>query len=66
MNNVNWLIYIYVYIDVVIQLHLTLCDPMDCSAPGFPVLGKYSLSLPQVEVVAVLTSKGLGGLSGHK
>ena len=38
MNNVNWLIYIYVYIDIVIQLHLTLCDPINCSTPGFPVL----------------------------
>ena len=28
------------------QLCLTLCDPMDCSMPGFPVLGIYSNSCP--------------------
>ena len=28
------------------QLCLTLCDPMDCSMPGFPVLRVYSNSCP--------------------
>ena len=29
--------YIYIYICSVTQLCLALCDPMDCSMPGFPV-----------------------------
>ena len=31
------------------QLHLTLCDPMDCSTPGFPVL-RHLLELAQTHV----------------
>ena len=27
----------YIYISSVAQLCLTLCDPKDCSTPGFPV-----------------------------
>ena len=30
-------IYAYIYISSVVQLCLTLCNPMDCSMPGFPV-----------------------------
>ena len=33
----------------VAQLYLTLCDPMDCSKPGFPVL-HYSLKFAQTHV----------------
>ena len=29
--------------------HMTLCDPMDCSTPGFPVL-HYLLELAQTHV----------------
>ena len=46
-NSVSWIINIIVKIIVlyckycccsVAKLFLTLCDPMDCSTPGFPVL----------------------------
>ena len=33
----------------VAQSHPTLCDPMDCSMPGFPVL-HYLLELAQIGV----------------
>ena len=33
----------------VAQLCLTLCDPMDCSTPGFPVLHQL-LELAQIHV----------------
>ena len=29
---------IFVQFSSVAQMSLTLCDPMDCSTPGFPVL----------------------------
>ena len=35
----SWFIYIYIYICcTVAKSCLTLCDPMDCSIPGFPFL----------------------------
>ena len=33
----HWLVYLVVYVCSVTQLCLTLCDPMDCSLPGFSV-----------------------------
>ena len=29
---------LFIFLLFVAQLNLTLCDPMDCSTPGFPVL----------------------------
>ena len=39
----------------VIQLCTTLCDPMDCSRPGFPVL-HHLLELAQIHVHRVSDS----------
>ena len=32
---------------LVIQLCLTLCDPMDCSLPGFSVHGIFQARIPE-------------------
>ena len=40
----KWLLDVSTYCCSVAQLCLTLCDPMDCSTPGFPVL-HYLLEL---------------------
>ena len=42
----------------VAQSCLTLCDPMDCSTPGFPVL-YYLLEFSQVHVHWVITANHL-------
>ena len=45
----NFIICVYMYICIfflVAQSCLTLCDPMDCSTPGFPVL-HYFLEFAQ-------------------
>ena len=41
--------YIYIFCCSVIQSCLTLCNPMDCSTPGFPVL-HHLLELAQTHV----------------
>ena len=38
--------FLSISISSVAQSCLTLCNPMDCSTPGFPVLGAYSNSCP--------------------
>ena len=38
IKNTNDITNIYQSVSSVVQLCLTLCDPMDCSTPGFPVL----------------------------
>ena len=38
-----------VHFSLVAQLCLTLCDPMDCSMPGFPVLHYLLLKLMSIE-----------------
>ena len=38
--------------------HLTLCDPMDCSTPGFPVL-HHLLEFAQIHVQSVMLSNHL-------
>ena len=44
----------------VAQLCLTLCDPMDCSTPGFPVFLTVSWSLPKLmSVESVMPSSHL-------
>ena len=40
---------VVVVVVVVVQWCLTLCDPMDCSKPGFPVL-RYLLEITQIHV----------------
>ena len=48
----NWILwklywkFIFHVVVVVTQSHLTLCDPMNCSTPGFPVL-HHRLELAQ-------------------
>ena len=42
-------IYIYIYSRSVAQSCLSLCDPMDCSMPGFPIL-PYLLEFAQTHV----------------
>ena len=35
------------------KLHLTLCDPMDCSTPGFPVL-HYCQEFAQIHIHSII------------
>ena len=42
----------------VTELHPTLCDPMDCSTPGFPVLHNLSL-LRLISIESVMPSNCL-------
>ena len=52
-------IYIHTYISSVAQLYLTLCDPMDCSTPGFPV-HHHHWYLPKImSIVSVMPSNHL-------
>ena len=32
-----WVRYVWIHFSLATQSYLTLCDPMDCSMPGFPV-----------------------------
>ena len=45
-------LYIYYYFCSVAKSCLTLCDPMDCSIPGFPVL-QYLPEFAQMHVHCV-------------
>ena len=49
-------IYIYISMCLVTQSCLTVCDPMDCSLPGFSVLG--ILQARTLEWVAMPSSRG--------
>ena len=51
MNDLIFIFYIYgIYSSCsATKSHLTLCDPMDCSTPGFPVI-HYLLELAQTHV----------------
>ena len=37
--------------------HLTLCDPLDCSTPGFPVLHILEISLSDEEPINTIFKK---------
>ena len=41
----------FLSVSSVIQLFLTLCDPMDCSTPGFPVHHQLLIKLLSIESV---------------
>ena len=43
----------------VAQLYLTLCDPMDCSTPGFPVLTVFWNLLKLISIELVMSSSHL-------
>ena len=45
----NWFVFSSVQFSSVAQSCPTLCDPMDCSTPGFPIL-HYHLELAQTHV----------------
>ena len=49
IKNTNDITNIYQSVSSVVQLCLTLCDPMDCSTPGFPVHHQF-LELAQTHV----------------
>ena len=50
---------VYFYCCSVAQLCLTLCDPMDCSTPGFPVLQHHQSWLKLVSIELVMPSNHL-------
>ena len=43
----------------VTQLYLTLCDPMDCSTPGFPVLHRLLEFLKLMSIESMMPSNYL-------
>ena len=49
----------------VAQSCLTLCDPMDCSMPGFPVLYPL-LELAQTDVQRMRWLDGITNFDGHE
>ena len=56
LNILTCSLYCY-YCCLVTKSCLTLCDPMDCSTPGFPVL--HSLLLPSPLAVNLFQQQGL-------
>ena len=51
-----FILYIFICCAQLIQLYLTLCNPMDCSRPGSSV--QVSLQTKTLEWVAMPSSRG--------